>query len=256
MAPFRVAERGAIALDMERVRLGVNVDHVATLRQARKARYPDPVAAASIAELAGADQITIHLREDRRHIQDRDLHLMRQTVTTRLNLEMAATEEMLKIALSVRPDEVTLVPERREELTTEGGLDVAENYNDLEETTGRLVEAGIAVSHFVDPEPQQVAAAAGVGAGIVELHTGKWCESPNSSSRARELERLRAAAKEGREAGLMVAAGHGLNYHNVHEIVSLEDIVELNIGHSIVARALFSGFEQAVRDMLALMVRR
>jgi pyridoxine 5-phosphate synthase len=240
---------------MERVRLGVNVDHVATLRQARGTPYPDPVTAASIAELAGADQITIHLREDRRHIQDRDLRLMRQTVQTRLNLEMAAAEEMVAIALEVHPDEVTLVPERREELTTEGGLDVVGHREVVAGATRRLTEAGIAVSLFVDPDPDQVAASRDAGASIVELHTGRWCELPDGAERDRELGRLVEASREAKAAGLMVAAGHGLHYHNVGPVVAIPEIEELNIGHAIVARALFKGFDAAVREMVALMVR-
>ncbi len=240
---------------MERLRLGVNVDHVATLRQARGTIYPDPVLAAAMSELAGADQITVHLREDRRHIQDRDVRLLRRTVQTRLNLEMAATNEMVEVAIDVKPDEVTLVPERREELTTEGGLDVAGRWADIAEATRRLTEQGIAVSLFIDPDPAQVAATCDVGATIVELHTGTWCDLPEGRERREELDRLTLAAREASEAGLMVAAGHGLHYHNVREVVAIEEITELNIGHAIVARALFHGFERAVRDMLALMAR-
>lgn len=240
---------------MKTMRLGMNIDHVATLRQARGTKYPDPISAAAIAEMAGADQITVHLREDRRHIQDRDLRLLRETVQTRLNLEMATTDEMIAVAREIRPDEVTLVPERREELTTEGGLDVPGFEADIMEAVGRLQDEGIAVSLFVDPEPEQVAAAGSVGATIVELHTGRWCESPEGKERERELERLRHAAREGSEAGLMVAAGHGLHYNNVREIVAIPEIEELNIGHAIVARAVFSGLDRAVRDMKALMAR-
>lgn len=238
-----------------RVRLGVNVDHVATLRQARGTTYPDPVVAAAAAEVAGADQITIHLREDRRHIQDRDLRLMRETVQTHLNLEMAATAEMIAIACAVKPDEVTLVPEKREELTTEGGLDVIGQRASIQRAVGSLAEAGIAVSLFIDPEPEQIDASREVGATIVELHTGTWCEAVGDARKS-ELARLRQGAQMAAGHGLAVAAGHGLNYHNVEAIVAIPEVFELNIGHSIVARAVTVGLDQAVRDMVALMVRR
>jgi pyridoxine 5-phosphate synthase len=226
-------------------RLGVNVDHVATLRQARRASYPDPVAAAMLAELGGADQITIHLREDRRHIQDRDLEVMRKTVTTRLNLEMAATQEMVKIAY----DEVTLVPERREELTTEGGLDVVRGR----ETVGRVVktlrDADILVSLFIDPDPDQVKAAFRVEAQAVEIHTGRYCDARLDGDRRRELARVVDAAKAAAKLGLQVAAGHGLNYRNVLPVAAIREIEEFNIGHAIVARAVLVGMERAVREM-------
>ncbi|RMG12598.1 MAG: pyridoxine 5'-phosphate synthase [Deltaproteobacteria bacterium] len=231
------------------IRLGVNVDHVATLRQARRVRYPDPVQAAALAELAGADQITVHLREDRRHIQDRDLRLLRETVQTRLNLEMAATEEMLAIALEVRPDTVTFVPERREELTTEGGLDVAAHFKSLERQTARLKEVGIEVSLFIDPVAAQIDAARDVGATVVELHTGAYCEAGGAEALALECSRLEEAARHAHRRGLEVAAGHGLTYENVGAVAAIPEVVELNIGHSIVARAVLVGFERAVRDM-------
>lgn len=234
---------------MERVRLGVNVDHVATLRQARGVRYPDPVAAALLAESAGADQITVHLREDRRHIQERDLRVLREVVQTRLNLECAAVDEVLGIACEVRPDEVTLVPERREELTTEGGLAVAGAGPALAEAIVRLHEAGIRVSLFIDPEPEQIEAAARLGVEIVELHTGRYCDAPAGSERAAELRRLEEGAARGARLGLAVAAGHGLHLQNVDPVVAIPEIEELNIGHSIVARALFVGLEEAVAEM-------
>jgi len=232
-------------------RLGVNVDHVATIRQARRATYPDPVTAASFAELGGADQITIHLREDRRHIQDRDLRIVRETCRTLLNLEMAATDEMLGIALDVRPDLVTLVPERREELTTEGGLDVVRGSAHLAPAVKRLRDAGIEVSLFIDPEGDQVRASAAIGADRVEFHTGRYCELPQRE-REPELRRLVGACAEAKAAGLVVAAGHGLNYENVIPIAAIPVMEELNIGHAIVARAVLVGMERAVRDMVEL----
>jgi pyridoxine 5-phosphate synthase len=236
-------------------RLGVNVDHVATLRQARRAAYPDPVAAALLAELAGADQITIHLREDRRHIQDRDLQVMRRTVTTRLNLEMAATAEMVKIAYELRPDEVTLVPERREELTTEGGLDVVRGREAISRIVKTLRDADVLVSLFVDPDPDQVKAAVRVEAQAVEIHTGRYCDARLAADRRRELARVVDAAKAASKLGLQVAAGHGLHYRNVQPIVAIREIEELNIGHSIVARAVLVGMERAVREMKELLRR-
>lgn len=238
---------------MSRRRLGVNVDHVATIRQARRTQYPDPVTAAAIAELAGADQITMHLREDRRHMQERDLRLMRQTVQTVLNLEMAATPEMVKVAYEVKPDLVTLVPERREELTTEGGLDVNHHKDSLKKYVQQLRDADIQVSLFIDPELEQIRAAHRLDAGIVELHTGKYCDARGESERRAELTRIIDAARTAAKLGLRVAAGHGLHYHNMGPLVRLDEIEEYNIGHSIVARALFVGFDQAVREMLALL---
>lgn len=234
-------------------RLGVNVDHVATLRQARRVSYPDPVVAASLAELAGAQQITIHLREDRRHIQDRDLRLMRQTVQSTLNLEMAATQDMVKLAYEHKPDTVTLVPERREELTTEGGLDVAGAKEHVARVVKNLRDGDITVALFIDPDLEQLRASHKVNAQRIELHTGRYCEARNPQDRERELSRIIDVAKAARKLGMGVAAGHGLNYDNVGPIARIAEIDELNIGHAIVARAVLVGFERAVRDMLALM---
>ena len=236
-----------------RIRLGVNVDHVATIRQARATKYPDPIFAASLAELAGADQITIHLREDRRHIQERDLRLMRQTVQVPLNLEMAATDEMIGFALEVQPNVVTLVPEKREERTTEGGLDVVGQRETLAAAVARLVAGGMVVSMFIDPESQQVQASLDVGAAIVELHTGDFCDAPTQAIAEGQLARLRAAAVAAHELGLVVAAGHGIDYCNVRQVVTLPYVEELNIGHSIIARAIFVGLERAVLEMNQLM---
>ena len=229
-------------------RLGVNVDHVATLRQARRAIYPDPVTAAALAELAGADQITVHLREDRRHILDRDVEILRSTVQTRLNLEMAATDEMVRIALQVAPDVCTLVPERRQELTTEGGLDVVSQRAAIERVVRALRGGGRRVSLFVDPDLEQLRASRDVGADTVELHTGTYCDAPDDAREA-ELARLVAAAREGHRLGLEIAAGHGLHYTNVQPVAAIPEIVELNIGHAIVARAVLVGLERAVREM-------
>ena len=236
-------------------RLGVNVDHVATLRQARRTMYPDPVTAAALAELAGAGQITIHLREDRRHIQERDLRILRETVQTLLNLEMAATQEMVKIAYEHKPDVVTLVPERREELTTEGGLDVGGQREQVAKIIKNLKDGEITVSLFIDPDLDQIRAAHKVNADRIELHTGRYCEARNERERARELGRIVDAAKAAARLGMSVAAGHGLNYDNVLPIARIEEIDELNIGHAIVARAVLVGFERAVREMLELMNR-
>ena len=233
-------------------RLGVNVDHVATLRQSRRTLYPDPVAAALLAELAGADQITIHLREDRRHIQERDLQVMRKTVATRLNLEMAATQEMVKIAYETKPDVATLVPERREELTTEGGLDVVGGRDAVRRVVKTLRDAEIRVSLFIDPDLDQVKAAHRAEAEVVELHTGRYCDARLASDRRKELSRLIDACKAAAKLGLEVAAGHGLNYENVVPVAAIPEIEELNIGHSIVGRAVLVGFERAVREMKAL----
>ncbi|MFL5318759.1 MAG: pyridoxine 5'-phosphate synthase [Myxococcaceae bacterium] len=234
-------------------RLGVNVDHVATLRQARKTTYPDPVTAAAIAELAGAEQITIHLREDRRHIQDRDLRIMRETCQTILNLEMAATQEMVKIAYEYKPDVVTLVPERREEVTTEGGLDVNSQRENLRKLVKNLKDGEISVSLFIDPDLDQVRASHKTDADRIELHTGRYCEARNEQERAKELSRIIDAAKTAAKLGLRVAAGHGLNYDNVRPIARIAEIEELNIGHAIVARAVMVGFDRAVREMIELM---
>jgi len=234
---------------MER-KLGVNVDHVATIRQARGTKYPDPVFAASLAELAGAHQITIHLREDRRHIQERDLSILRETVQTELNLEMGATEEILAIALRTRPELVTLVPERREELTTEGGLDVAGQRMKLRPYVERLREAGIRVSMFIEADPKQIKATKELGADAVELHTGRFCDHWRDATGATELGRLEDAARLAADRGLYVAAGHGLDYTNIDPVAAIDEIVEFNIGHSIIARAIVVGIEAAVQEML------
>jgi pyridoxine 5-phosphate synthase len=236
-----------------RQRLGVNVDHVATLRQARRTTYPDPVTAAAMAELSGAGQITIHLREDRRHIQDRDLRILRETVQTLLNLEMAATQDMVKIAYEYKPDVVTLVPERREEVTTEGGLDVAGQREQVAKIIKNLKDGEITVSLFIDADLDQVRASHKVNADRIELHTGRYCEARNERERARELARIVDAAKAAARLGMGVAAGHGLNYDNVLPIARIQEIDELNIGHAIVARAVLVGFDRAVREMLELM---
>lgn len=236
-------------------RLGVNVDHVATLRQNRGTKYPDPVTAARMAEDAGAHQITVHLREDRRHIQDQDLQILRRTVQTRLNLEMAATAEMVRIAGKVRPDQVTLVPERRQELTTEGGLDVAGQKGRLSKAVLSLKRAKIAVSMFIEPARRQIEASADVGATGVELHTGAYANAANRRQAVREMDKIGVAAKDARTFGLRVFAGHGLHYRNTRPIAEFGEIEELNIGHSIVARAIFVGIEKAVGEMLALLLR-
>jgi pyridoxine 5-phosphate synthase len=234
------------------IALGVNIDHVATLRQARRARYPDPLSAALMAEEAGADSITLHLREDRRHIQDRDVVVMREALQTRMNLEMAVTEEMLRMAQQVRPQDVCLVPESRQEVTTEGGLNVAGQSARIADAVAALGGAGIRVSLFIDPEAAQIDASRRAGAPVIELHTGAYAEA-EGGARAREFERLRSAAQHAASLGLTVNAGHGLNYHNVEPIAAIAEIIELNIGHAIVARALFDGLAKAVRDMKQLM---
>lgn len=230
-------------------RLGVNIDHVATLRQARGGTAPDPVTAAGIAEHNGADGITVHLREDRRHIQDRDLDLLSKVVQTRINLEMAATEEMIGIAGRVKPYSVTLVPEKRQELTTEGGLDVLGNRGSLHNSVSRLHDVGILVSLFIDPDLAQMRAARQAGADAVEIHTGTYCEVFRAGNFGSELEKLRMAAAHGKNIGLKVFAGHGLDVRNIVPVLSLPEIEEFNIGHSIVARAVFVGLGQAVREM-------
>jgi pyridoxine 5-phosphate synthase len=234
-------------------RLGVNVDHVATLRQARKSSYPDPVIAAGLAELAGAEQITIHLREDRRHIQDRDLRVLRDTVQTLLNLEMAATQDMVKIAYEYKPDMATLVPERREEVTTEGGLDVNAQKDLVSKVVKNLKDGDMLVSLFIDPDLDQVKAAHKISADRIEIHTGRYCEARTEKERQRELGRIVDAAKAAVKLGLGCAAGHGLNYDNVRPVARIEEIDELNIGHSIVARAVMVGFDRAVREMVEIM---
>ncbi len=234
------------------MRLAVNIDHVATVREARKAREPEPLTAAALAELAGAEGITIHLRSDRRHITDRDLELLRQVVATKLNVEMAATDEMTSIAERVKPDQVTLVPERPNELTTEGGLDVVAHAEAVAAAARRLRAAGIRVSIFIDPDPRQVTASRDVGADAIEINTGAY-SSAGSREQAACLELVRTAAHEARRAGLEVLAGHGLNYVNVRLIAGIPEIVELNIGHSIIARAVLVGLDRAVREMVALL---
>ena len=235
------------------IALGVNIDHVATIRQARRTRYPDPVYAALMAEQAGADSITLHLREDRRHIQDRDLRAMKDVLQTRMNLEMAVTDEMIAIALDVRPRDVCLVPERREELTTEGGLDVVGQLGRVSDAVARLSAAGMRVSLFIDPDPRQLEASAAAGAPVVELHTGAYADASDEGERRVELERVQQATRAGIELGLAVNAGHGLNYHNVQPVARIAGILELNIGHAIVARAIFDGLSTAVIEMKRLM---
>ena len=237
---------------MNKPLLGVNIDHVATLRQARRTDYPSVLEAAAIAEAAGADAITIHLREDRRHIQDADVLLLAERLTTRMNLEIALTDEMLAMAERVRPADVCLVPERRAELTTEGGLDVIAQQGSLEQACQRLSTAGIRVSLFIDPDPDQIAAARAVGAGVIELHTGAYAEARGEQVAA-ELDRLRRATSAGVEAGLQVNAGHGLHLDNVAEVAAIDHVRELNIGHAIVARAVFVGLAEAVREMKQVM---
>ena len=233
--------------------LGVNIDHVATLRQARRTRYPDPVQAAIEAEQGGADAITLHLREDRRHIQERDVEMLQGILLTRMNLEMAVTDEMLAIAARIRPEECCLVPERREELTTEGGLDVVGQEARITAACQRLAEAEVRVSLFIDADLKQVDAARRVGAPVVEFHTGHYADAATAPARAAELARIAQAVEHARAAGLHVNAGHGLHYHNVAAIAALPAIAELNIGHAIIARALFSGLQEAVREMKRLM---
>lgn len=231
------------------VRLGVNIDHVATLRQARRGREPDPVWAAAQAQLGGADGITVHLREDRRHIQDRDLLILRQTVTVRLNLEMAAVDSIARLACDGKPDEATLVPERREEITTEGGLDVVAHTKTVSAIVRQLQDCGIPVSLFIDPNSRQVEAAARLKANAVEFHTGRYADAPGLAGRERELQALIEAAEQAHAQGLHVHMGHGLNYQNVQLVAAIRHVEELNIGHSIVSRAVFVGMERAVREM-------
>ncbi|HET9391820.1 MAG TPA: pyridoxine 5'-phosphate synthase [Steroidobacteraceae bacterium] len=235
------------------IALGVNIDHIATLRQVRLGRYPDPVHAALEVELAGADSITLHLREDRRHIQPEDVYALKERLKTHMNLELAVTDEMLGIATQVRPADCCFVPERRAELTTEGGLDVAAQLSRLKEAAARVKEAGVRVALFIDPDPRQIEAAARTLAPAIELHTGAYAEA-TGAARATELERLRSGARQAAGLGLEVHAGHGLHYHNVQPVAAIRDIVELNIGHAIVARALFTGLHAAVREMKALML--
>ena len=236
-----------------RIELGINIDHVATVRQARRAPYPDPVHAALLAEQAGADNITLQLREDRRHIQDRDVHALRPLLQTRMNLEMGMTPEMLQIAVGVRPHDCCLVPEKRQEITTEGGLEVAGDLERVTAAVKKLAESGIRVALFIAPDLVQIEAAKRSGAPVIELHTGTYAEA-TGSAQARELERLATAAKRAANLGLEVHAGHGLTYNNVTPVAAIPEIVELNIGHCIIGRAIFVGLEKAVRDMTALMI--
>jgi pyridoxine 5-phosphate synthase len=242
-------------METKLVRLGVNIDHIATIREARKTSEPDPVAAALIAEMAGADGITVHLRGDRRHIQERDVRLLREVIKTRLNVEMAATAEAIKLATSLKPDTATLVPERREEVTTEGGLDVTLNASHLERSVSQLQEAGIAVSIFVDPDLDQVKACQKVGVTKIEINTGKYSDANTSELMDAELEKIRNAAQLGKRVGFQVFGGHGLTYRNVSAIVVIDEIEELNIGHNIIARAALVGLDRAVREMKALLIR-
>ena len=239
-------------MSISNIELGINIDHVATVRQARRAPYPDPVHAALLAEQAGADNITLHLREDRRHIQDRDVHALRPLLQTRMNLEMGLTDEMVEIAVGVRPQDCCLVPENRAEITTEGGLDVAADVERVAGGVRKLSAAGIRVALFIAPDLAQIEAAKRSGAPVIELHTGTYAEA-TGSAQARELERLSTAAKRAASLGLEVHAGHGLTYNNVGPVAAISEIVELNIGHCIIARAIFTGLEAAVRDMKALM---
>lgn len=233
--------------------LGVNIDHVATLRQARGTRYPDPLQAALLAEQAGADGITAHLREDRRHIQDRDIELLKERLHTKLNFEMAVTDDMIAIARRIQPQACCLVPERREELTTEGGLDVLGNPARMRDACAALAEVGIEVSLFIDPDRHQIDAAVAAGAPVVELHTGRYADAADTVARQQELQRIVEAAAYAHRLGLQVNAGHGLNLHNVEAICRIPSIVELNIGHAIIAQALFAGLDGAVRDMKRVM---
>lgn len=238
---------------MKDILLGVNVDHIATLRQARGTNYPDPVYAASVAEHAGADGITVHLREDRRHIQDRDIEVLKETLHTRMNLEMAVTDEMLAIACRIKPVFCCLVPEKREELTTEGGLDVAGQLDKVAAAVATLSESGIQTSLFIDAEKAQIDAALACKAPYIEIHTGQYAEAETEEEQEAELERLVSGIKYAHSLGLKVNAGHGLNYFNVKPIAAIEEIIELNIGHAIIARAAIDGLDKAVRDMKRLM---
>jgi len=239
---------------MKDILLGVNVDHIATLRQARGTNYPDPAHAASVAEHAGADGITIHLREDRRHIQDRDVYVMAKTIQTRMNLEIAVTDEMIDIALDVKPEYVCLVPEKREELTTEGGLDVAGNLEKIKSATAKFSDAGIKVSLFIDADKTQLDAAKACNAPYVEIHTGAYADAQNDIEAQKELEHIRQGVEYAASIGLVVNAGHGLHYHNIKPIAAMPEIYELNIGHAIIARAAIDGLDKAVRDMKRLMI--
>jgi pyridoxine 5-phosphate synthase len=254
MALLNISYKDNKVMEKQNILLGVNIDHVATVRQARGTRYPELIQAALVAEQAGADGITAHLREDRRHIQDRDIDLLKQMLHSRLNLEMAVTDAMLTIATEVRPEACCLVPEKREELTTEGGLDVAGSPARMREACQALAAANIEVSLFIDPEFKQIEAAVKAGAPVIELHTGRYADAETKQLQAQELQRIREAAAYAHQLGLQVNAGHGLNFHNVEAICQIPQIVELNIGHSIIAQAIFSGLDQAVRDMKQVMV--
>lgn len=240
-------------MEKQSILLGVNIDHVATLRQARGTRYPEPIQAALVAEQAGADSITAHLREDRRHIQDRDIYLLKDMLHSKLNLEMAVTDAMIEIALQVKPQACCLVPERREELTTEGGLDVLAAPGKMQDACRALAAAGVEVSFFIDPELTQIDAAIQAGAPVIELHTGRYADAKTPAEQKLELQRIQQAADYAFQAGLQVNAGHGLNMHNVAAICRIAPIVELNIGHSIIAQAVFSGLAQAVNDLKQVM---
>jgi pyridoxine 5-phosphate synthase len=233
--------------------LGVNIDHIATLRQARGTRYPDPIQAAIEAEQAGCDSITVHLREDRRHIQERDVAMLSDILQTKMNLEMAVTDDMLALAEKYRPADCCLVPEKREELTTEGGLDVAGQLTRMQQACKRLADANIRVSLFIDPDLEQIEAAVACGVPVVELHTGRYADAETEQEAARELAIITEAAQQAHARGLQVNAGHGLHYHNVQAIAAIPELVELNIGHAIVARSVFTGFQAAVREMKQLM---
>lgn len=238
---------------MSPILLGINIDHVATLRNARGTKYPDPVHAAEIAERAGADGITIHLREDRRHIKDRDVRILKETIQTRMNLEMAVTDEMVGIALDVVPEYVCLVPEKREELTTEGGLDVVGQLEKIKSATQKMTAAGIKVSLFIDADPKQIEAASACGAPFIELHTGQYAEAKNEEQQQVELDKIAAGATYASSLGIKVNAGHGLTYHNVKAMAAIPELYELNIGHSVMGRAIFDGLSKAVSDMRTLM---
>lgn len=238
---------------MNKIFLGINIDHIATLRQARGTTFPDPVHAAAVAELSGADGITVHLREDRRHIQDRDVRVLRETLQTRMNLELAATEEMIAIACDIKPEYVCLVPEKREELTTEGGLDVVGQLDKIKAAVEKLSAQGILVSLFIDADKEQIDAAVAVGAPYIELHTGAYADAETEPAQQAELKKIAAGASYAANAGLIVNAGHGLHYHNVQPIAAIPEMFELNIGHSIIARAAFDGLATAVKDMKAIM---
>lgn len=238
---------------MSRILLGVNIDHIATLRQARGTSYPDPVHAAAVAEHAGAEGITVHLREDRRHIVDRDIYLLAKTLKTRMNFEMAVTDEMLDIACEVKPAYVCLVPEKREELTTEGGLDVAGQMGKIESAVQRLTDIGVKVSLFIDADKTQIDAAVAVGAPVIEIHTGCYADATNDADQAKELARITEMATYAHGKGLVVNAGHGLHYHNVKPIAAIPELYELNIGHAIIARAAIDGLATAVKEMKQLM---